>query len=195
MKRTLVLLAVAALALPVAAQAKGPSAASIDGPGTGGGISISGDGESSGTQLGNLAMQAGLPDALFQSVPNPMQASRPKGDLGPKYTITWTLPGPSGRTDYVKQDVYPYADPPVTYVKPGVKFFDDMEARGGWYVAGPALKDALVNAGLPKTAPATPTSDDSVFSTGLLSLFAAVLLLLAAAAFVLRRRTRPAPAA
>jgi hypothetical protein len=195
MKRFLILAVVGALALPTSAAAKGPSAASIDGPGTGGGINISGDGESPGTQLGNLAMQAGLPDALFQSVPNPMQATRPKGDLGPKYTITWTLPGPDGGTDYVKQDVYPYADPPVTYVKPGVKFFVDMETRGGWYVAKPTLKDALVKAGLPKTAPAVQASDSGFLSTGLLSLFAAVLLVLLAAAFALRRRARPVPAA
>lgn len=195
MKRILIFLAVAALALPTGAYAKGPSAASIDGPGTGGGINISGDGESPGTQLGNLAMQAGLPDALFESQPNPMYTERPKGDLGPKYAITWTLPGPSGKDDYVKQDVYPYADPPVTYLEPRLKFFDDMETRGGWYVAGPALKDTLVDAGLPRTAPGASPSDGSFVSTGLVSLIAAALLVMAATALVLRRRTRPAAAA
>jgi hypothetical protein len=195
MKRILILLAIAALALPTAALGKGPSAATIDGPGTGGGINISGDGESPGTQLGNLAMRAGLPDALFQSQPNPMRADRPKGDLGPKYTITWTLPGPSGKDDRIKQDVYPYATPPVTYVKPGLTFFDDMETRGGWYVAGPALKRTLVSAGLPKTAPSSSASDSNFISTGLLSLLGAALVLAMATTLVLRRRGRPAHAA
>lgn len=195
MKPILVLLSIVALALPAAAVAKGPSAASIDGPGTGGGINISGDGESPGTQLGNLAMQAGLPDALFQSQPNPMHADRPKGEIGPRYTITWILPGPSGKDDRIKQDVYPYADPPVTYVKPGLKFFDDMQTRGGWYVAGPALKVTLVDAGLPRTAPSPSASDGSFVSTGLVSLVAAALFIMAATALVLRRRTRPAATA
>ena len=197
MKRILILFAVAALALPTVAQAKGPSSASIDGPGTGGGVNISGDGESPGTQLGKLAMQAGLPDALFQAQPNRMHAERPRGELGPKYTITWTLPGPSGKNDYVKQDVYPYADPPVTYVEPGLKFFDEMETRGGWYVAGPALKESLVSAGLPSTAPANGSNDDgAAVPTGtLLAILAATALLLLASAVFLRRRTRPAAAA
>ncbi len=195
MKRILILLAVAALALPTAALGKGPSAASIDGPGTGGGISISGDGESPGTQLGNLSMQAGLPDALFPTQPNPMHPNRPQGELGSRYTITWTLPGPSGKDDRIKQDVYPYADPPVTYVEPGLKFFDDMQTRGGWYVASPALKKTLVDAGLPSTAPSASSSDDSFVSTGLVSLLAAALLIMAATALVVRRRTRPAAAA
>jgi hypothetical protein len=195
MKRILIFLVLVALALPGSAVAKGPSAASIDGPGAGGGIKISGDGESAGTQLGNLAMQAGLPDALFQSQPNPMLAERPTRDLGPKYTITWTLPGPSGKDDHVKQDVYPYATPPVTYVAPGLKFFDDMETRGGWYVAGPSLKETLVDAGLPRTAPSGSASDGSLVSTALVSLVAAALFVMAATALVLRRRTRPAATA
>jgi hypothetical protein len=140
-------------------------------------------------------MQAGLPDALFQSQPNPMLAERPTRDLGPKHTITWTLPGPSGKDDHVKQDVYAYANPPVTYVEPGLKFFDDMETRGGWYVAGPALKEALVDAGLPRTAPSASPSDGSFVSTEVVSLIAAALFVMAATAFLLRRRTRPAATA
>jgi hypothetical protein len=196
MRRILVLLAAAALAAPATAAAKGPSGASIDGPGTGGGINIFGDGESPGAQLGNLAMQAGLPDALFESVPNPMQADRPKGELGPKYTITWTLPGPSGKDERIEQEVYPYANPPVTYVEPGLKFFDGMETRGDWYVAGPGLKTALLEAGLPPTPPVAPTAgDNAAVSTGtLLAIVAAIALLLLASTLILRRRARPAAA-
>lgn len=195
MQRILLLFAVGALALPTTAMAKGPSGASIDGPGTGGGITFTGDGESGGTPLGTLTEQAGFFPAMFGQTPDPMQKDRPKGDLGPKYTITWTVPGPSGQTDRLHQDVYPYATPPVTYMQPGLEFFGDMKTHGGWFRSEEGLKQTLVSAGLPKTPPSDSGSDSSFFSTGLLSLFGAALLVAMTAAIVMRRRTRPAPAA
>ena len=195
MKRILVLFAVTALALPAAAVAKGPSGASIDGPGTGGGLKFYGDGELGGTQLGTLTEQAGFFPAMFGQTPDPMQKDRPQGDLGPKYTITWTVPGPDGKTDRLQQDVYPYATPPVTYMKPGVEFFGDMKTHGGWFRSEEGLKQTLVAAGLPKSAPSASSSDSSFFSPGMLSLFGAALLVAMATAIVMRRRARPAPAA
>jgi len=195
MKRMLILCAVTALALPTVALAKGPSGAKIDGPGTGGGLKFSGDGESGGTRLGTLTEQAGFFPAMFGQTPDPMQKDRPKGDLGPKYTITWTLPGPDGKTDRLQQDVYPYATPPVTYLRPGLEFFGDMKTHGGWFRSEEGLKQTLVSAGLPKTAPSSSSSDSSFFTTGLLSLFGAALVLAMATTLVMRRRARPAPAA
>jgi hypothetical protein len=195
MKRILVLFAVVALALPAAAVAKGPSGASIDGPGTGSGLKFSGNGESGGTQLGTLTEQAGFFPAMFGQTPDPMQKDRPKGDLGPKYTITWTVPGGKGKTDRLQQDVYPYASPPVTYTKPGQKFFGDMESHGGWFRSEEGLKQTLVSAGLPKSTPSSSSSDSSFFSAGLLSLLGAALLVAMTTAIVMRRRARPAAAA
>jgi hypothetical protein len=198
MKRILFLLAIAALALPTAAVAKGPSGASIDGPGSGGGINISGDGESGGTPLGDLAQYGGFFAAAFGQEPDPMLASRPKGDLGPKYTITYTVPGPNNELDKLKQDVYPYAPGgPITYMEPGQKFFGTEKTRGGWFKAAPFLKDTLVEAGLPKVAPSSSSSDDSAFfSAELLSAMAAAVLVLGATTVIfLRRRERPAAAA
>lgn len=198
MKRILFVFAIVALALPTAALAKGPSEASIDGPGSGGGINFTGDGESGGTPLGGLTEQAGFFAAAFRQEPNPMLQTRPKGDLGPKYTITYTVPGPNNEVDTLKQDVYPYAKPgPVTYMQPGQKFFGTEQTPGGWYQAPSLLKETLVSAGLPKAAPSGSTSDDSAFFTAeLLSAMAAAALLLAAAtAIFLRRRERPAAAA
>src|SRR5918912_3294464 len=99
MTRLILLLAVAALAVPAAAAAKGPSAATVSGPGDGGGISFGGGGgggdPAAGTPLGNLTMAAGFFPGVFDQTPDPMQPSRPKGALGPKYTITYTVPGPN----------------------------------------------------------------------------------------------------
>jgi hypothetical protein len=198
MKRTLVLLVVAALALPAAANAKGPAAATIDGPGTGGGMTFKGGGENVGMPLGDLAHYAGFFPAVMGQTPDPMQDSRPKGNLGPKYEVTYTVPGPNNETFTIKQDVYPYANPPVSYTEPGQKIWEvPGGTRGGWYVSTPALKERLIEAGLPRTPPTASSADDAgTVSTGtLLLIAAATALLLLATALVLRRRTRPAAAA
>jgi hypothetical protein len=191
MRRLILLLALAVLTLPAQALGKGPSAATMEGPGGGGGITFSGD-EGSGP-LGNLTMQSGWFAAVFEQEPNPMLAARPKGDLGPKYAVTYTVPGPNNDTFTITQDVYPYASSgPVTYVAPGQPIFD-MDTRGGWFQAGPDLKETLVAAGLPETA-AAGSSDDTSFPTTTVSLLAFALLLVGATAALLRRRARPAAA-
>jgi hypothetical protein len=197
MKPILLLLAALALALPATALGKGPSGAEMSGPGDGGGITFTG-GEDGGTPLGDLTQMGGFFALTFGQEPDPTLASRPTGDLGPKYTITYTVPGPNNEVDQLKQDIYPYApDGPVTYMKPGQKFFTTEETRGGWFKAAPVLKDTLVQAGLPKIAPSGPASDDSsLLSAELLSaMIGAALLLAAATVLFLRRRERPAPAA
>ena len=191
MRRLILLLALAALAIPSVALGKGPSAATMEGPGGGGGITFSGD-EGSGP-LGNLTQQSGWFSAVFEQEPNPMLADRPQGDLGPKYTVTYTVPGPSNGTFTITQDVYPYASSgPVTYLAPGQPIFD-MQTPGGWFQAGPDLKETLVAAGLPETA-AAGSSDDTSFPTTTVSLLAFALLLVGATAVLLRRRARPAAA-
>lgn len=153
---------VAALGVAVTAQAKGPVAATIEGPGTGGGISLGGNGEpGSGAPLGNLSDQAGLFAAAFGQTPDPMLADRPKGDLGPRYTISYRLPGPNGEDSTIRQDAYPYArGGPVMYTSPGQRFFGTRSTRGGWYRASPELKRTLLRAGLPTSAPSGGGSGD-----------------------------------
>jgi hypothetical protein len=195
MKRVLLAFTIAALVLPAAALAKGPSAASVDGPGAGGGgISFGGNGGTpGGDALGALAEQSGLYPAVFAQEPDPMLSTRPKGDLGPKYTITWTVPGPNNEIWKLHQDVYPYATPaPVTYMEPGQAVYAD-KTRGGWFQADAALKQTLVDAGLPSSA-AAASSGSSDFPTALLTLLTAFLLVAAATALLIRRRARPAAA-
>ena len=176
MRRLILLLALAVLTMPSQALGKGPSAATMEGPGGGGGITFSGD-EGSGP-LGNLTQQSGWFAAVFGQEPNPMLATRPKGDLGPRYTVTYTVPTDMNRTVTIRQDIYPYASPgPVTYLAPGQPIFD-MNTRGGWFQAGPV----------------GVSSDDTSFPTTTVSLLAFALLLVGATALLLRRRARPAAA-
>ena len=194
MKRLLVTFAIVSLALPATALGKGPSEATISGGGGGGGdLTITGCCEP-GSPAMNLAEQAGFFPAVFGQQPDPMLDRRPKGDLGPKYTITYTVPGPNNETWILRQDVYPYASPaPVTYTAPGQEVFETDGTRGGWYQAGPELKETLVAAGLPETA-SGGSSDDSSFPTVTVSLLAFALVFVAAAALLVRRRARPAAA-
>ena len=187
MKHALLALLIAASVLPAAAFGKGPSGASIDGPGSGGGITFGGD-EASGP-LAPLTEQAGLFPAVFGQEPNPMLTERPKADLGPKYTITWTVPGPNNELWKLRQEVYPYASPaPVTYMAPGQKVYNEL-TRGGWFQADAALKQTLVAAGLPSTAPGA-SSGSSDFPTTLVTVSTAALLVAMATALLMRRRAR-----
>jgi hypothetical protein len=192
-KRLILLAIAAALVVPATAAAKGPSAANINGPGTGGGLSIGGT-EGSGP-LGSLTSQGGFFQATFGQVPSSMLDRPPKGELGPKYTVVYTVPGPNGEVDEIRQDVYPYATPsPVTYTAPGQRFFGTERTVGGWYVADSTLKATLVAAGLPRTAPTG--SDGTSFPrwAGGLVAFAVAALVVLAATLVIRRRPRPAAA-
>src|SRR6266545_6142839 len=119
MKRFLIF-TLLALALPAAALAKGASEATIEGPGLNGVVVIPGDGEDGGmTGLGHIAQLAGFFPSVFPSVPNPMVVARPNVQLGPRYVVRYTMPGP-GTASIIEQDFYPYATPyPVTYTPPG----------------------------------------------------------------------------
>jgi hypothetical protein len=187
MKRLLFALSIAALALPATALGKGPSEAAIDIPG-GPAIRFTGYGESSGTSLGDLTQQAGFFEAAFGQAPDLMLPSRPKGNLGPRYTITYTVPTGTRVSDRIRQELYPYAATgPVTYMQPGQRLFGE-ETPGGWFQADRRLKDLLVSAGLPAAAPAA-RSHGRWFPVELAVLAALALGLALATALVIRRRS------
>jgi hypothetical protein len=191
MKRLLLVLALAALALPATAFAKGPDEAKITGPGLDKAIVVSGP-EEDGSPMMTFAEAAGFFPAVFGQQPNPMLPGRPKGNLGPKYTIEYNVPGGDGMSWTLEQDLYPYALPSaVTYTKAGQEIFD-MTTVGGWW-ADASLKDQLTALGLPKSAAAaeeTNASSAGFFSTGRLGVLVLVLLLLGGATLVMRRRFR-----
>jgi hypothetical protein len=146
--------ALAALVATAPAAAKGPSTASLTGPGLDHALPVKGEGESGpGTPLGSLVELGGFFPQVFLQVPDPTKRTRPAGDLGPRYRITYRVPGPH-ETSTLVQDVYPYAKTPVTYMSPDQRFWGVNHTHGGWFVAGPGLKVTLVAAGLPQSPPA-----------------------------------------
>jgi hypothetical protein len=188
MNRSMLLLAALALALllPTAAAAKGPSEASITGGNLTKTIKIVGDGETDATPLGQLTQEAGFFPAAFGQSPNPMMPNRPNGELGPRLTIHYVVPGGDNQTFYIDQDVYPYAKGGAhTYMKPNQPIFG-MATIGGWYRAY-GLKRTLVKLGLPAHASRTASSTGSR-----LALLAGIgipgALALAGAALFLRKR-------
>ena len=189
----------AAALIPTAALAKGASEATIVGPGLSGPIELSASGgsETSG-ELGNIAMSAGFFPAVFAQTPDPMLDERPAGSLGPKYTVTYVMPGPDNQQSELVQDIYPYAQPdPVTYTQPGQRFWTTERTRGGWYVATiEPLKEQLVAAGLPATAPTVGGGDDDGFPWVVVGVIVAIAALIGAAVFAtLHGRKRPDTAA
>ena len=105
------LVAFAAAAIPTAALAKGASEAVITGPGLGGPIQLGPGEPGSSTELADIAQSAGFFAAVFGQTPDPIAVDRPEGPLGPKYTITYVMPGPDNQRSELVQEVYPYAEP------------------------------------------------------------------------------------
>src|SRR4051794_20797719 len=189
----------AALALPTAAAAKGPSSATISGPGIRGAIPISGEGENGpGTALGDLVTYGAYFPLVFGQTPDPTLRSRPAGDLGAVYTIRLVVPAGSSQKHTLVQLLYPFANGgPVTYMRAGQLVGDGPTAYGGGYRAPLQLEQPLVPARLPPPPPASggggfwwsPGAFASVGAAALLG-----LVLVAGAVLALRRRQGPAPA-
>jgi hypothetical protein len=181
--------------LPTVALGKGASQAEITGPGLADPIFLAGEGQAGGERLMRLAEAAGFFAATFGQTPDPMLDRRPTGSLGPRYRITYVMPGPNNELDEIRQDLYPYAQPtPVSYTPPKQPFFGTEQTRGGWYVASTSfLKEALVQAGLPQNPPTE--GNGSTFPwmvVGPLAALGGMLLLGAVAVVVIRRRPQAA---
>jgi hypothetical protein len=188
--RTPILLAAlaAALTLPAAAAAKGPDRATISGPGLSGAVPVTGQGESgTGTPLGDLVQYTSWFGGAWGAEPDPRLAGRPSGDLGPRYTVVYRVPGPPSKPDHILQYLYPYATPvAVAYMPSGQRFWVTQRTRGGWFRADPKLKPTLVRLGLPANAPST--GGGFPWRTVTIALAGAFVLVLAA---LVVRRIRP----
>jgi hypothetical protein len=192
--KKLALIALVALALPAPALAKGPSKARIVGPGVTT-IRVSGA-EGSSTSFWRLVEAAGWFEAAWGTSYLPQ--SPPEANLGPRYTITWSVPSSAE----LQQDVYPYAQPgPVTYMPLGQKIWG-RPVKGGWYMGGARLRRALERVGMPALAPEPARPDASApapvsSSSGGLSaaevaaLGGCALILLGALALGVRAGRRP----
>jgi len=224
-RRVLAMLVLALLlaAVPTAAQAKGASAATISGGGSGGlpggPIDLAGDGEpGSGTDLANLAEAAGVFALLWEDGQSGAVDAAPAatGERGPRYTITWTFPNGAGGEDKVRQSVWPYAaGGPITYMRPGQPVLDST-TKGGWYRSADNLRQTLITLGLPDRPPlaapapaasatpaagsapaaAAPAADPAPALWPRIALGVGLLLAAAAGgALLLRRRSHPGTAA
>ncbi len=191
MRRPLLLAAALAalLSFPAAATAKGPSAASITGPGLRHVLSIQGYGEGGNdTALGMLVSEGGFFPQAFGGTPT-ATTSQPVGSLGPRYEVTYTVPGGTHGDSTLRQDLYPYAlQGPVTYMAPAQKFWDTQSTRGGWYRGNVQLRRVLVKAGLPPRAPAKRARAER--KIGVAAGAGAGVALAAGAIVLLRRRHR-----
>lgn len=183
MKRVLFMLAAAAatLVFAAAAHAKGPSAGTIHGPGLGKGLALRGP-ENKSSPFFRFVEAAGFFPAVFPQSPDPMLSSRPTSELGPKYTIDYTVPGPEGQTFRLTQALYPYADGgPVTYMRPGQPVFA-VKTRGGWFRSSSLT--AFRTVGFPGKAPSVSGISGGAWA----GIGVGGLLALAAGAFLMRRR-------
>src|SRR4051794_9815759 len=183
--KKLAVIAFLALALPASAFAKGPSAALLAGPGLTT-IRVSGR-EGGASPFWRLVQAAGF----FEAAYGPGGQTRvPQGSLGPRYTITWTVPS-SGK---LEQDVYPYAKPsPLTYMPPGQSVYGEP-VPGDWFAGGARLERALARIGVPSAPPAAPaaaapSSGHRLWPVAALAVLALAVLALAGAVTTLRRRS------
>ena len=182
----------AMLLFPAAAAAKGPSAATISGPGLSNEIRIEGFGEGdSASPLGILVTETGFFPQAFEQTPSSTTRSRPADRLGPRYDVKYTVPGPNGDST-LRQVLYPYAvNGPASYMAPGQKLWGTQSVPGGWYRGTATLKGMLVKEGLPATAPA-PANRTASGRTVAVAAGAGVAFA-AAALILLNRRRRSTP--
>ena len=190
-------IALCALVLPATALAKGPTAATITGPGLEKPLKLGGGPNAlrNGAPMEVLMNEGGFFQVAWGTQPSRVLAKSPTTRLGPKYRVVYFVPGPAGQTDRIGQELYPYARGGLlTYTRSGQPFFVNRRTQGGWFRARPRLKTALIEAGLPASAPAAAAAKSDDGSPVALAALPVGLVLVGAAAFALRRRARPATA-
>ena len=151
MRRALLFLCVA-LVVAAPAQAKGPTAVTITGPGLERALVLEASTDSR-APFYVLRDRGGFFAQFFGTTQGEgtVLARGPGGDLGPRYVAVYRVPGPSG-TSLIRQELYPFAAQPVSYM-PKQRYWDARMTAGGWYAWGRGVKAALVRAGLPAAAP------------------------------------------
>jgi hypothetical protein len=102
--------------------------------------------------------------------------------------VTYTVPGGSSGDSTLHQDLYPYAaNGPASYMAPNQTFWETQKTPGGWFRGGVELRQMLVKAGLPASAPSHREAHAGRLGVGL---GAGAGVAAAAAAFALLYRRR-----
>jgi len=213
------------VSLATPALAKGTTQASITGPGLARPVTVSVVAGSEalpeqGDALSSLADQTGLFTVLFgpnignvaiSDTPSRLRTPPAAATLGPKYTVTYTVPGvtpaPGQARDQIRQYLYPRAaGGPVIYTLPGQQGFGQPLQATGWLRGTPRLTATLTRLGIPAvaslpagpapTAPAlaaAPRPNDATAPAWLIATIAsAAAIVIAGTALWWRRRPRPA---
>lgn len=201
-----VLAAITTLGLAVApAFAKGPTAATVEGPGIDGRHLVLP--ESDYAELGRLTEVTGFWN-VFSDQGLAAEPPVPEAELGPRYTVRWQM-GDS----WLETFVYPFASPPAMRL-PDAAVGALGRNRGGWTIGSPEVRSvfekygadasaALATTPPSKTTDSTADDDAAVKSGGAatssssggpdvapFAVGGAALLLLAGASVLLRRRAR-----
>ena len=198
------------------ALAKGATQASIAGPGLARPVTVSAsDGEAlpgQGDTLSSLADQTGLFTVLFgpgsgtRDEPSALRTPPAAASLGPKYTLTYTVPGvtpePGQADGQIRQYLYPRAaGGAVIYTPLGQQGFGRPLQATGWLRGTPQLTATLTRLGVPARAAlpsapspaAAPKPNDTTAPGWLIAtIVSAAAVAMAGAALWLRRRSRPA---
>jgi len=145
---------VTVLAVAAPALAKGPTRATLSGPGLESAIAVTGEGEGgTGTALGALVDSGGYFAQVFGETPARTSRRSPAGTRGTRYTVVYVVPGPNNVTSRLVQYVFPYAKPaPLTYMPARQRLWEGRRTHGGWYRSTAALTRLLVRLGLPAPA-------------------------------------------
>jgi len=134
------------LAMAGPAGAKGVSQGEITGAGIDKPIVL---GPGTGGDVERVAEDLGAFAAAFRQEPNPMLAESPTDDLGPKLTITWTVPDGEGKPATITQDLYLYAaDGPLTFTAEQA-LWPGQDVLSGWFRADDDVVATLVGLGVP----------------------------------------------
>jgi hypothetical protein len=182
------------------AVAKGPSQGIITGPGLSEPITLREPGAATiGPDLAGVVEQSGFFVGLGGGDRDRL-ARRPAGDLGPRYTITYSMTLSDRDSGTIVQYVYPYAEPlPITYM-PAKQTYWGTKTVGAWYAARVGFRQTLIDVGLPASASPQPAAGSDAgpsavsrpagsILTGLV--VATVFLALALVAILMRRNRLP----
>ena len=188
---------VATLWTSLPAIAKGPSQGVITGPGLAQPITLREPGAKTiGVDLANVVTWSGFSVGMWGGDSDRL-AHRPAGDLGPRYTITYSMTLSNRPSGKIVQYVFPYAEPlPITHMPPKQKYWGSNETVGAWYAARIRLRQTLIRLGLPSSTASQPAAGTDGVTAAVPPhagsippwlLVAAAVLSLALAAILMRR--------